>query len=269
MQQDSPQERVEAIVDRLIGPRSRNALAFDTTWDGPRLDTSKPNIHDTKKDFVKERDAVASIVENLAAALKELRGSKDDAQHQDMIDRLRVVVDAGARKPQEFDEMEEPRDLALLNMVQTGFYFNSQLVIFRMIIVYKERLKELNDQGKQFWSLSNRAPKYYARTIALRLARLYAFHKRQKPPFGTARDGNHPSTDFGRALEEIFDVLNIKAKVRSAAEWAIDQLTEDEINPPVDGLMGGLFGMNPPSSPQGRQETKNRIADLLAKRPEQ
>lgn len=268
MQQDSPQERVEEIVDRLIGPRSRNALAFDVTWNGPRLDISKPNIHDTKKDFVKERDAVASIVEHLAAVLKELRGSKDDPQQQDMIGRLQVVVDVGARRPQEFDELETAADLALRNVVQTGFYFNSQYIIFRMIIVHEERLKELNDQEKQLWSLPNRAPNYYARTIALRLARLYAIHKRRKPPFGTARDGNHPSTDFGRALEEIFDVLEIKATVRNAAEWAIDQLTEDEINPPVNALRGGLLGLNPPSSAEGRQAMEDLIATMLPKSQE-
>ncbi|SEK62684.1 hypothetical protein SAMN05421666_0705 [Roseovarius nanhaiticus] len=266
MHQDSKQERVEAVVDRLIGPRPRNALAFDATWERPRLDTSRPNIHDSKKDFVNERDAVASIVEHLEAAFNELRGSKDDAQHQEMIDRLKSAVDAGARKPQEFDEFETARDLTLQNMVQTGFYFNSLFVIFRMIIVYEERLKELIDQEKQFWSLPYRAPNYYARTIALRLARLYAFHKRQKPPFGTARDGNHPSTDFGRALEEIFAVLGIKAAVRKAAEWAIEQLTEADINPPVN-TMGGLLGMDPRPSIEGRQETKSRIADLLTKSP--
>ncbi len=137
-----------------------------------------------------------------------------------------------------------------------------------MINVYQERLNELKDQEIEFWSVSYRAPKSYARTIALRLARLYALHKRQKPPFGTARDGNHPSTDFGRALEEIFDILNIEATVRNPAEWAIDQLTEDEINPPVNRLLGGLFGFNPPSSPEGRQKTRDKIVDLLAKSSE-
>lgn len=265
MHQESTQERVEAVVDRLIGPRPRNALAFDASWERPRLDTSRPNLHDSKKDFLKERDTVASVVEHLEAAFNELRGSKDDALHQEMIDRLQPVVDAGARKPQEFDEFETARDLTMQNMVQTGFYFNSLFVMLRMIIVYKQRLKDLDDQEKQFWSLSHRAPNYYARTIALRLARLYAFHNRQKPTFGTARDGNHPSTDFGRALEEIFAVLAIKAAVRSAAEWAIDQLTEDDISPV--NTLGGLLGMNQPSGSDGRQETKIRIADLLTKTP--
>ncbi len=238
---------------------------MDLTWDGPRLDTSKPNIHDSKKDFVKERDAVASVVDHLRLALTELRVSEDDVEQQDMTLRLQRVVDAGAKKPQDYDDTETAHGLALRNIVQTGFYYNSQIVMLRMISVYQERLSELRDQEAEFWSLPNRAPNYYARTIALRLARLYALQKRQKPPFGTARDGNHPSTDFGRALEDIFNVLGIKATVRNAAEWAIDQLTEDEINPSMNTLRDGLMGFNPPSGAEGRQKTKNKIADLLAK----
>ncbi|SFN73775.1 hypothetical protein SAMN04487859_1089 [Roseovarius lutimaris] len=245
----------------------RNALVSDSNEEGPRLDTSRPNIHDSKKDFLKERDAVASIVEHLNLAITELFGSEDDVQHQDMADRLQVAIDTGARKPQKFDDPEAAHGLALRNIVQTGFYYNSQLVIVRMINVYQERLNELKDQEAEFWSLANRAPNYYARTIALRLARLYALHKRQKPPFGTARDGNHPSTDFGRALEEIFDVLKIKATVRNAAEWAINQLTEDEINPSTNAFRGMLLGLNPPSSTEERQKTRQKIADMLVKSP--
>ncbi len=268
MQQESPQERVEAIVARLIGPQPRNALAFDSNWGGPRLDTSRPNIHDSKKEFLKERDSVASIIGHLEKVLAELLGPRDDVQKQEMITRLNISVDLGARKPQKFDEFETAYGLALRNVAQTGFFYNSQMVILRMIIVYKERLKDLKDQESEFWSLSSRAPNYYARTIALRLARLYAQNKQQKPTFGTARDGGHPSTDFGRALEEIFDVLKIKATVRNAAEWAIDQLTEDEINPPENTLMGGLYGMDPSSNPEGRQAMEDLIATMLPKSQE-
>ncbi len=264
MQKDSPQERVETIIDQLIGPRIRNALSLDYYDTTPRLDLSKPNIHESKKDFVKERDAVASIVEHLRAALRELHGDRDDIKQKEMITRLVYAVDAGARTPQDYDDLESSQDLALRNIVQTGFFFNSQLVVIRMIDVYEKRLKELQDQEKQFWSLSYRAPNYYARLIALRLARLYANTKRKKPTFGTVRDGNHPSTDFGRALEEIFRILGIRAAVRNAADWAIDQLTEDEINPSQNAL-ASLVGTFPSSSrPYGRDKQQNAMNDEIA-----
>jgi len=158
-----------------------------------------------------------------------------------MVDRLQLAVNVGAYQKQRGSIVSTARDLALKNMIDAGFYHTSMLLLVDMFGVYNQRLTELKDQEKQFWSVPNRAPNYYARTIALRLARLYAKEKGQKPTFGIARAGNHPSTNYGRALEEVFSILNIKAAVRNAADWAIGELTDSDINPPVNALAGGIL----------------------------
>jgi len=236
----------------------------------PRLDVSRPNIHDSKKEFLRERDLVISVADHLGSVITEILGDRKNEAHIEMTDRLNAVIDLSAAKNQRSKEISSARDLALQNIAQTGFHYNSLLVIAEMMRIYQERLKELMEQEVEFWTVSNRPPNYYARTIALRLARLYASEKRQKPTFGIARDGNHPSTEFGRALEKVFSVLGIEAAVRNAADWALEQLTEQDINPPQNSLasmMGGLFGEEPTSLPVDKpRSAMEKIADELAKK---
>lgn len=242
MQEKTREEQLEEIIDRLIGPRDVPEQPSLLRRSLPRLDISKPNIHDSKKEFLREKDAVSAIIKHLDIVTLQVLNKEQDNKKDEMTGRLRAAVNRVATKEMYSKSLESSSDLALLNIAQTDFYYNSMLVILEMISVYKERLRELSDQEKQFWTVSNRPPNHYARTIALRLARLYAKDKHQRPTFGIARDGNHPSTDFGRALEEVYSVLGIKAAVRKPAEWAIGELTEEDINPPVNALAGGKYG---------------------------
>jgi hypothetical protein len=119
------------------------------------------------------------------------------------------------------------------------------------------------------------------RAIALRLARLYAREKGERPTFGTARDGGHPSTNYGRALERIFEPLGIKDGVRRPAEWALAQLTDDDLRPvSTIALLGGVFalGVRPDllsevlgDGPRGIHElpgsTTNALADIAEALP--
>jgi len=228
MQEKSPDELVGDIIDRFMG--ARNALAFNTILDSGsrRIDLSKPNIHDNKQDFAKERDAVLGAIEGIERALKHVLPSKENRKQNAMFHRLSEAIDSAALRNLSRVTNEAASDLAILNVVQTGYFFNFLFINLKMVASLEERLKELQDQEAQFWSVPNRAPNYYARTIALRLARLYAREKGRAPTFGTSRDGGHPSTDFGRALEAIFEVLGIKARVPNAARWAISQLSDQD-----------------------------------------
>lgn len=254
MQDQKQSDQIDEIIEELLGPRKMRGLTDILNSTLPRLDTSRPNIHESKKEFLSERDAVASIIENLTAAVQQVAHRDGDIEHQKMIDRLHHSVNVGAVQSPRYREMKTARDLAIRNIIDTGFYYNSLYIIVEMINVYDERFKELQDQEIEFWSLSHRAPNYYARTIALRFARLYAKELNKRPTFGIARDGNHPSTDFGRALEQIFQVLGIVGSVRNAADWALEQLTEDDFQTRQSSTPSGLFagaGLaldDPPSS---------------------
>lgn len=234
-------ERVRAVVDRLLGrPSSRNALTSNV----PALDVSKPTIHDSKAEFQAELTRINRALVGLRDAQEQLLGPEvdDDRDQQGISLQARSAIDQSARRAvAPIVEPQSAIDLLRKNSAQVGFFISSQWCLIDLIAVLEQRLAELNDQGKEFWSVKNRAPNYHARAVALRLARIYAREKQKKPTIGTARDGGHPSTDFGRALEEIFAIIGVRAHVRRAAEWAIGELTEEDFRAPALGLGRGLM----------------------------
>lgn len=246
MTSDQQNDQLNAIVDRLLERDSSKLQNNLLNQFSAPFDVSRPNIHDSKKEFLRELEAAQAVVKSSLTIIGKLVHSEieTEADHNQMLERLGHVVDLAGYEHRRGRTIETARDLALKNLADTGFFRGSLLVVIEMMMIYRRRLLELKDQKKQYWSVPHRAPNYYARTIALRLARLYAQEKRQRPTFGIARDGNHPSTEFGRALEDVFAVLEIKAAVRGAAEWAIEQLTDDDVNPPLNALRNlGLGGI--------------------------
>lgn len=236
-------ERLRALDARLFPGRIKNFLAIH---DLP-FDIDRPNIHESKKDFLAELAAVEAAMMHCDGLLALHRGAddKDEAAHDALISRLVSAIERNAQGDLNAMPIEAAHELARKNVVETGFYYNSLLLIITLRNAYGQRYVELKDQEKQFWSIAHRPPNYYARTIALRFARMYARERRAKPTFGTSSEGNHPSTEYGRALEEIFDILGIKAHVRNAGEWAIGQLSEQDWTPPDSRALGGLFGFVP------------------------
>lgn len=253
-------ERIRDVVDRLLDHTSRNALAFAA----PRLDTSRPNIHDSKAEFQAELQVVQEAIDNLHAAYKRLAGpaDEDSAERKAMLARLRANIDQNARNRLAGVSPKSALDLIRKSKAEVGLYTNSLWALYDLITSLEDRRSELKSQEKEFWTIKNRAPNYYARAIAQRLARIYARDMGKRPTFGTARDGGHPSTDFGRALEEVFSIIGVRANVRRAAEWAINELTENDLQP---YLLGSILGtarsdVVPKRIPRG-------ILGALSKRP--
>ncbi len=272
MEEESETERLHAVVDRLlartakdrqVGLLSGGLLSGGTS----PFDTSRPNFHESKAAFDAEFTAVSAVVASAFSMAMAVMGRHiaDEAARMEMTERLRQVVDQLSRGRRSRTKLESASDLAFLNIVDTGFYHNSISVLGEMHSVYGQRLIELEDQRIEFWTVKNRPPNYYARTIALRLARLYAGHYRKKPTFGTARDGGHPSTDFGRALEEVFHILGVKAAVKGAATWAIGQLTEEDTAPVASALPAYGYNALAFKLPTRSRASQN-IADALMKR---
>lgn len=102
----------------------------------------------------------------------------------------------------------------------------------------------LSEQEDLYWSLSHRAPDYYARSIALRLAKLYARETETRPTVGTSGETGDPSTGYLRALKETFEVLGIGTGVRSPAEWAVQQIGEEDLEPWRPFGLAGSMGLS-------------------------
>jgi hypothetical protein len=224
MDEESQDDQIKNVIERLLGPGDELAVRRRV------LDVFKPNIHDTKKEFLKEQASVSAVVEHLKGVLSSSKLDEKNPKHDDTVARLSSVVDQIGLKQSRKGSVTSARDLTVQNVAVSGFYYTSLSVVLEMLVVYSQLLRELEVQEKQFWNVSNRPPNYYPRTMALRLARLYASETGSKPTFGMSRDGNYPSTKFGRALEDIFAILGIKASVKNAAHWAIAQLEDSDLD---------------------------------------
>lgn len=219
----------------------------------PPFDITRPNIHDSKKDFSYEKETVQEVAGLLDAAFNKLITNAEERtpEFEDMSFRIQAAVEASAKQMVGSITPRTARDIAIKNVADSGFYTTSLLTIAYLGNCLKKRLSELEQQEEEFWSVSHRPPNYYARIIALRFARFYAGETGRKPTFGTSSEGSHPSTDFGRLLEEVFSILDIDANVRRAAEWAIPQITDMDTQSPY--AMGGLLGMMTGEVPESDQ----------------
>lgn len=238
---DAKIDDLNRVVCKLIGREIKpNGLLGRSS---PIIDVSRPNLHETKKEFLIERNAVDAVTASLLSIIDQVvpREKTDTSERKAMLSRLQLAIEIKAYQQARHYDVNSASDLALKNIFDTGFYQGSLALVVSMYLIFRDRLKELSDQEAQFWKVSSRPPNYFARTVALRLARFYAKENGKRPTFGMSREGNFPSTDFGRALEEVFRILDIKASVRNAATWATAQLTDDDLLQPRNAL-AGLMG---------------------------
>ena len=257
--------RLHAICDRVYAAPHLAALGFGREY-SPPFDISKPNKHDTKGEFLTE----LAIVEKLSAEFESLLGTlraafKDDHPQRGAVRAIKNVVDANVRERLSNRAVEHPIDVAVDVAARVGTTATTAFLVFEWLDALSSRKLELKLQEQEFWSGKGRAPDHYARIIALRFAKEVARHTGKKPTFGTSSYGDNPSTEFGRALDEIFDVLGIKTNFRHPAIWAIDQLTDEDLKPPSYNAGSGLFGapsLHPGNALRG-------LLDIDAEMPEE
>lgn len=231
------------VFDEMVGSRPTNALAQYT----PPIDIDAPNQHGSKREFKQELHAVEASMADINNVFDTLFATEDDEpEKRESCDGLGQWIDDFGRRKIKSDPVTSPMEIVRQSTFLTGLRRMYLMLSLDMISALEERHKELKDQEKEFWTVSHRPPNQYARIIALRTARVYAVTKGEFPTLGTSRDGGHPSTSFGRGLEQIFNILGIEAKIRGPAKWAIGQLTEADTKPPKPAPMGGILGMMHP-----------------------
>ncbi|QGX97469.1 hypothetical protein EI983_03910 [Roseovarius faecimaris] len=239
-------ERLHAIVDEMLEPFGKaslrmtglNALAPPQ----PPIDIAKPNQHDNKAEFQHEQRIVETSIK-LMSELAELLAPQSDASDQkEMIARLVPVIDQKMRTSKLYTTPKMALDLISKSAADVGGYYSFYILILDTWTAFNARQAELKQQEEKFWNLPHRAPDYYARSIAVRLAKLYAKETLQRPTYGSAGSTGNPSTAYARALRKTFDVLGIRAGIRNHAEYAIDQITEDDLKQQT-GLLGGFLGL--------------------------
>jgi hypothetical protein len=254
-------ERLHRAVDKMLEPFGKEGMRGRTTiLVSDPFDTTKPNQHDSKAEFQRELDAVSGAMSHLDSALDFLGSNDEDGEHFAMLRRLAPIVDHKLRKAAPRTGLGDSTELTRKNVAEVGGYTTSYFIMLDFSLALTERYQELKDQEDKFWKLNHRAPDYYARAIALRLAKLFAREVGQRPTYGTAALGGHPSTSYGRALEDVFDILEIKQKVRTHAKWAIEQITDEDLTPPPINALASLSGYR---NQQSQSESVARIARAL------
>ena len=237
-QHENIAERLYSVVDRMLEPfgikSPRNWLGFENL--SPPFDITKPNEHDNKAEFLREKTAIEYCATQLDEIVGLLSARGKAPEDLEMRNRLQSVIDLKLRAKAPRALFSDATTLVRRNVAEIGGYITSLFVLLDLQATLAERLTELSDQEEKFWSLSHRAPDYYARAIALRLAKLYAIETGQFPTTGTSGVTGEPSTGYTRALKSTFEILGMDIGARLPAEWAVGELTEDNLQRPRNEL---------------------------------
>lgn len=237
MAEQTVEQQLHEIVSRFRGESSGRQTILTAVV----LDYNKTNSHESKSEFLAEKAAVEKALDAASTVLDFVSSGYDDEiekNHRDMFLRTTSEIDDGVRDRLKEMRVESAADLVRKSSAEVSTTLIAAFLMIDLDIELRKRKQELEDQEREFWSGSSRPPNHYARTMALRLARIVAQETGKKPTIGTSRDGNHPSTDFGRALEDVFKVLGIKSSFRRAGKWAIEQLTDNDLRRPQNALAG-------------------------------
>ncbi|MBY6151756.1 hypothetical protein KUV47_00910 [Vannielia litorea] len=231
-------ERLHEIMERCCKVPGRNRLAAHL----PPFDYLKPNEHDSKSEFLAEKQMVSDGIEHCEAVFEFVKtGMIAESEHHALAKRLSKQVDTGCREEARVRQrVATATDVARLNAAEAGATFSAAALCLDIAYQLSRRAQELEQQELAFWSGKSRPPNHHARTIALRAARYVARTTGKKPTVGKSSEGNHPSTDFGRAVEEVFALLGIKSDFRRAARWAVKQLRPEDLQPQQNTLAGLL-----------------------------
>jgi hypothetical protein len=260
-----------AIVNRMLEPygksmeaaEHRNALmAIQYPFD-----ITRPAQHATKAEFDVEFEAVQTAYESVSTLLHTLLPDDTEEAKGVMAGRLGQEIDGKARRNAPRSELNDSLKLLRKNAAELGFYSSSLWILVDLQRCLSERYLELQEQKNDFWNVPHRAPDYYARAIALRLARLFAQKTKEKPTYGVSGDFGEPSTTYSRALREVFAALDINAQDRGYAEWAVSQIEDSDMTEVSDGLMSALMGTT--ESGDAHRQTEVMRLRKAAKRSDQ
>lgn len=228
-------ELIREAVHEMLAPYGKRGpergLFSDSQW--TPFDISKPNQHDTKADYLRERELVETCIKHLDGVFEVLLPVIKDEETRMHVQSAWTRQDGSLRESVGGKDLDSVSALVLKNAVDVGATNSLLHLSYEYRASLRSRLKELDEQRDRYWNIKHRAPDYYAREIALRLARLFTREVGERPTLGTSAIDGQPSTSYARALAKVFETLEIKTNPRSPAEWAVGQIKESDTEPPV------------------------------------
>lgn len=230
---DENQARANELYEIVAGMIGRDLRddKFHSEVNGYPFDIEPENFHRSKRDYLEELDFVRTWLGQLDKFEKFLSRDTTPALAGDELQDLVEYLNGWARSYSKYDNPGTGQELAVSSVMRVGLVPCFLLLNQRIREILESRLELLERQGKDYWSVDHRPPNYHARTIALRLARLFSREMQSFPTMGTSGETGAPSTKYARALKEVFRVLSVGADFRSPGEWAISQLSEGDFKP--------------------------------------
>lgn len=179
-------------------------------------------------------------MKKLKRVAETLLGSDTSPPSRALVGLLEPVLNDKFHSGPRPGNLRDSYNLIRQNVRDVGGYFSSLAVMTDLAAVLEERLWELESFRETYWNKGNRAPDYYARAIALWLARLLARETVKLPTTPITADTGDPSTQYSRALSEAFEILGFKKTQSGYATWSAQQMTENDLEP-HSGIFGGIL----------------------------
>ncbi|MEQ9241892.1 hypothetical protein [Roseovarius indicus] len=260
-------EQLHRIIDEMLAPWGKSSPRGQPNILDPNpmpFSINKPNEHDTKAEFQRELDAVRKSIAKMEEIFELLLPRGDSEDDTNLRLRLQDSIDRQLRNAAPPVRLDEAYTVVRKMVAESGGFYGSIWILLDFSNALKLRLSQLEEQRKLFWNLRHRAPDHYARTIALRLAKVFASQTEQRPTLGTSGETGDPSTSYTKALKEVFQLLNIETGVRSPADWAVNELTEMDMNPHQRDIISALMGLPSTSRTPGPS-----LLDMMDGNPEE
>ena len=110
-----------------------------------------------------------------------------------------------------------------------GVHASSKSTIAHLILGSRQARLRLEEEKRAYHpSGRGRRRNVHAYLVAERLARFYLTYRKEKPTYGTG-EGGIPAGDYQRALEKIFQILEIEADTRGPAKAACKAIADDDL----------------------------------------
>lgn len=231
-------ERIWEITRRFGVPEPAGLVGTSL----PPFDISQPNFHLSKAEFSAELQAVEKALKDAVSLVSFLAAPyREEDELKAVATPVCNAINDHAWKAARAVHPKTPGELIQKNAGEMDLSLSTAVLLIDVHSGLISRFEQLKDHERTYWDVKGRAPNHYARAIALRFARLVAKHTGKRPTVGVSREGNFPSTDFGRALEEIFELLDINAVFRRHAQWAVAELTDDDCRVKNVNALRGLM----------------------------
>ncbi len=200
-------QHVTAVLKKMTGGKYTPIML-------ERLVVDAEVLHESKAHFKRDKNSIDQIFENCLSLYLNLRGMSAPQKKRLTSHSQKMALQSEELSVEKIAGVEGICDslIGLLNFFSTAFI---------------EERNRLEDQKARYWSRQGRSPNWRARLLAKWVAGVYVQYLKKKPTYGT--DRNYPSTPYARALQEIFEIYQIDMDIRKPAEWAISQITEEDV----------------------------------------